>query len=230
MSSPKMYSESEMQAAIASATATASAAAANAERAAIALAVRNIPYIDVARTLCWWAMKKGGHPPLQQFIDEEKAAAAAAEEERQKWKPHPCTGYQQATLSAGSYYVGDICYVLDDEELADYTDGFYSNGAHVFGTFGTAHGDGFFSDNKGHGYGVDAGNISIVPLAMIDEKHKKSLGLGHVFTFANEFQFGCDEDFRFWIKDPGNPDNCIEIPTDGHDEDEDEEDEGEDSE
>jgi hypothetical protein len=224
-----MYSESEMQALIASATAAASAAATNAERAAIALAVRKIPFIDIARTLCSWAMEHGGRPPLQQFIDAEKAAQHEREERRGKWKPHPCTGYQQATLPAGSYYVGDICYVLDDDEIVTDADGFYTDGAHMFGTFLTAHGDGFFSDNKGHGYGVDAGNISIVPLEMIDEEHKKSLDLGHVFTFANEFQFGCDEDHCFWIKDPGNPDNCITIHTNGDDEG-DEEDEGEDSE
>jgi hypothetical protein len=184
-----------------------------AERAAIAAAIRKIPFGDIARTLCAWAMTEGELPPLQQFIEAEKAAAAAAEEERQKWKPYPCTGYQQATLPAGSYYVGDICYVLDDEDLVDDADGFYTDGTHVFGSFLTAGGDGYFTDTLGHGYGVDAGNISIVPLAIIDEKHKKSVGLGHVFTFANEFQFGCDENNCFWASDPANPANCFKLPT-----------------
>lgn len=78
-------------------------------------------------------------------------------------------------VPAGKYWVGDPCYSIPDEEwmpwleAADYTindrhhilvadlgEGRYAVGV------STQFGDGYYSDNEGRGYGVDAGLIGLV--------------------------------------------------------------------
>tara|TARA_R100000353_G_C6441423_1_gene178699 strand:+ start:65 stop:484 length:420 start_codon:yes stop_codon:yes gene_type:complete len=71
------------------------------------------------------------------------------------------------------YYIGDLCYVLDDttyHELFDLVDGDPLNkGKFVtlkdgrkFFIGGTAHGDGGYFGSDGEQYGVDSGTIGIV--------------------------------------------------------------------
>lgn len=81
------------------------------------------------------------------------------------------SGFGYEVQSAEGFYIGDICYALSEKVYhevwggSDYEDGAYTEPetGKRFAVAGTAHGDGGYKDNKGHLYGVDAGNIGIVP-------------------------------------------------------------------
>jgi len=60
---------------------------------------------------------------------------------------------------------------------------FTLDGGLQFASFGTAHGDGFYEDNYGNGYGVDAGIIGCVLASAIKPKAR----LGHVHDFPTWF-------------------------------------------
>ncbi len=82
------------------------------------------------------------------------------------------------TFPAGRYYLGDICYPIGNDPVYDkvwgeqftYSDGIYqrSDGL-TFAVAGTAYGDGEYRGSDAFRYGVDAGVIGIVPVAMFDE-------------------------------------------------------------
>lgn len=90
----------------------------------------------------------------------------------------------------GQYYVGDLCYALDDETYhkvfggKSYSDGLYQNGNEFFLVGGTAAGDGLYKDTLGREYGVDSGTIGICPIEMA----KKGTYGGHVVTFDLAFK------------------------------------------
>lgn len=105
-------------------------------------------------------------------------------------------------MKAGKYYVGDLCYVLEDRwdefceitikdnrclegefELADGT---------RFATFGTTHGDGQYEDQYGNKYGVDSGLIGCILVDDIKMGHSRAAldDLGAVFDFTKDFQPG----------------------------------------
>lgn len=81
------------------------------------------------------------------------------------------SGFGYEVQSAEGFYIGDICYALSKKVYhevwggSDYEDGVYTEPVmgKRFAVAATAHGDGGYKDNKGHLYGVDAGNIGIVP-------------------------------------------------------------------
>lgn len=121
--------------------------------------------------------------------------------------------YDETMLPAGTYYIGDICYVLDDdtyEEMED-IDGLCTNGEQIIGFFPTAHGDGCYKDTKGRTYCVDAGNIGIVPIELCNPKY---VHFGTVITIPNEFDFGSTDGHTIWLDDPVNSDNSFQISTD----------------
>ena len=73
------------------------------------------------------------------------------------------------------FYIGDICYVLSDEVYHDiwgsqnsYQDGKIQVGNYEFAVDRTAYGDGYYLDNNGKDYSVDAGVIGCVPFELID--------------------------------------------------------------
>ena len=76
------------------------------------------------------------------------------------------------TVPKGTYYVGDLCYALDDDiyhgVFGDhgYSCGFYQNGTDFFLVEATAFGDGQYVDTLGRSYDVDAGIIGICPIAL----------------------------------------------------------------
>lgn len=99
---------------------------------------------------------------------------------RPKGKPHVSDAFN-VQVPAGAYYVGDPCYAFDGEQwdaLLESNDVFdtpvgtlvvphptkpgKTRTVHVV-AFGTMHGDGLYSDDKGREYGVDAGLIGLVP-------------------------------------------------------------------
>lgn len=95
------------------------------------------------------------------------------------------------------FYVGDICYALDDttyDEVwggANYEDGIYEvpGQGFSFAVAGTKYGDGTYYDDGGHSYPVDAGCIGIVPLELCG----KGTDGGQVFDIPGEADFeACD--------------------------------------
>jgi hypothetical protein len=127
----------------------------------------------------------------------------------------------------GKFYIGDLCYVMHPEwdEVCDITiDGskckegvFELSDGREFGMWGTAHGDGTYSDGKNE-YSVDSGTIGVIHVDDITDKDEfegvVEIGLGHVITFENSFRVFCEDGvFHF-----GN----IIIDTNYEDEDEEE--------
>lgn len=82
-----------------------------------------------------------------------------------------------AIKSDKGFYVGDICYALAEDVYhgvwggAGYEDGKHTDPAtgRDFIVAGTADGDGEYNDQTGRLYPVDAGNIGIVPLELLDK-------------------------------------------------------------
>jgi hypothetical protein len=103
-------------------------------------------------------------------------------------------------MKAGKYYVGDLCYVLDNRwnEFCSVTipgnkvlDGeMQLPDGTKFATYCTAFGDGVYNDQFGNSYGVDAGLIGCVLVEDIDKEIPVAnlTRLGAVFDFPNDFE------------------------------------------
>ncbi len=106
-------------------------------------------------------------------------------------------------MPAGTYYIGDLCYVLSDRwddfcqrtcagprvlsgefNLADGT---------RFATFTTRWGDGCYQDQQGHDYPVDAGLIGCVRVQDIAATELSGLASGRVIEFAQDFVTSTDQ-------------------------------------
>lgn len=80
---------------------------------------------------------------------------------------------EKVLVPAGKYYLGDPCYSVPDDEwdsllgscnyFLDSAVGTCPNGLKVL-SFGTAFGDGCYSDNTGRLFPVDAGMIGLTPV------------------------------------------------------------------
>lgn len=111
-------------------------------------------------------------------------------------------------LPAGTYYVGDLCYVLSDEDYDEIVCTFQYNDGDVhtvkgftFAWISTAYGDGCYTDSKGNEYPVDAGLIGILRVddhpeflqnllqhnIDVDEKEGYPYWKHNLFTFDKEF-------------------------------------------
>lgn len=148
--------------------------------------------------------------------------------------------------SKKGFYIGDICYVLDDEiysgvwGAAEYEDGEYTTpSGHKFAVASTAYGDGSYNDQDGNEYGVDAGVIGIVPWELLEtqKKWREQYGrnksdtetldyLGHFFEgqtadFYGSSRGNTSEDgyFEIYIHET---DKTVSIHTTEEEEDEDE--------
>lgn len=103
----------------------------------------------------------------------------------------------KAELPAGTYYIGDLCYVLDDRwdevcsqviEGSSVIDGrFVLDDGSEFVSFSTAYGDGEYYDNKNRSYCVDSGCIGAILVDNISETEMKNLRLGNVCEFTEDF-------------------------------------------
>ena len=98
------------------------------------------------------------------------------------------------TLPAGKYYIGDLCYVVENweeyhqlffpNEGNDQHVGVFTNSEGVkFANYGTAYGDGVYFDEEKNEYAVDSGSIGCIPIEAIQEPH----ALGNVVDFPVEF-------------------------------------------
>ena len=130
----------------------------------------------------------------------------------------------------GTYYIGDPCYAIPDAEWMDYLNSYGPDwGGGEATTFkghkvwhdSTAFGDGSYRGSDGFEYGVDAGIIGIIPVALICEQEFgeiETCELGRIVTFDKPFYVYCEKDSTFNFGD-------ITIVTDGSQEEEEEEDE-----
>lgn len=106
-------------------------------------------------------------------------------------------------FKAGKYYVGDLCYVINDknwDELIKKTscfseESFEFKGKEVF-VAGTAYGDGTYYDNNGREYSVDAGLIGVIPFEIIDNNEEGDGG--QIIDFTNDF-IAYEDDGKFYI-------------------------------
>ena len=127
------------------------------------------------------------------------------------------------TLKAGTYWIGDLCYVMDDvwDEVCDrIIDGdnvlegkFGLADGREFVMFSTAYGDGSYNDGNLNDYGVDSGSIGAILVSDIRDVKGNAVSLGHVHTFDTDFT--CEStggDMRF---------HNVYIYTSGSDEEED---------
>lgn len=127
-------------------------------------------------------------------------------------------------MKAGTYYIGDPCYVIgDDKDWLDFLDRMDSARGEAFEyrdetcwVGDTKWGDGVYFDNFDNNYPVDAGLIGVIPMGVVDD-HKGS-DFGNIAVFKEDFTIEY-HDGKFNI-------GGVEINTeDEDDEDEDDEDE-----
>lgn len=101
-------------------------------------------------------------------------------------------------FKAGKYYVGDLCYVIDDvawQALCKRleADGYFEsdggkwtgrcNGSTIV-LFSTLNGDGSYYDQYSRQYLVDSGNIGIMPVDVIS---KGDADGGNIIEFETDF-------------------------------------------
>lgn len=108
-----------------------------------------------------------------------------------------------ATYPAGKYYIGDVCYALDDDTYhnqwgKNYN---YATGTYVFSVNGKQHaltlaytkyGDGMYVDDiSQHVYYVDSGTIGIVPFDLCSPKNIKNneISGGHFIESTTPIEF-----------------------------------------
>jgi hypothetical protein len=124
---------------------------------------------------------------------------------------------KKATLPAGKYYIGDLCYALDDT-LYDkvfgprYDIGLFTsklNPTHVFMMGRTD--DGLFRGSDRKDYPVDAGIIGIAAEATLDQKKAPYDG-GSLYTFKSPVNVKLRNDkFIFYGDDYNDPHLTIYI-------------------
>ena len=113
-------------------------------------------------------------------------------------------------MPEGKYYIGDLCYVMDDAEWEQFCkitiqgnkciDGeFNLPDGRRFASYGIAYGDGVYNDQYGYSYSVDAGLIGCIKLEDIRaEKYENLLDLGAIFVFDRPFVTGGGRGERDW--------------------------------
>ncbi|MDE6604797.1 MAG: hypothetical protein K2K85_02105 [Clostridia bacterium] len=102
--------------------------------------------------------------------------------------------------STKGFYVGDVCYQMTDEDYyADWSndfedfEGVHEIHGHTFAIGGTKYGDGEYQDQHGHCYGVDAGNIGILPYELCKDKDIREIEKLGRFIEAKEATFTADD-------------------------------------
>ncbi len=106
---------------------------------------------------------------------------------------------EQVTVPAGTYFLGDPCYAVPDEdwmpllESCDYFNADRNDTGSPVGrvrgfevlAFGTKYGDGEYLDQYGKSYPVDAGLIGLTPVGLIADTGY-ALPLGQIVSFDRE--------------------------------------------
>jgi len=137
-------------------------------------------------------------------------------------------------MQSGTYYVGDLCYVFDDERWTDVCDKiivghkcldgeFTLDDGTTFAIYSTKYGDGLYEDNFGQRIAVDSGSIGCVLVDAIDADRLKDIlnrNLAGVYTFKTAFETGYEDDNNSVISFG----NTVIVDTDPQEEDEEQED------
>jgi hypothetical protein len=103
-------------------------------------------------------------------------------------------------MPAGKYYIGDLCYVMADDEWLDICDitiqgtrvlegEFQLKDGRRFAMYSTAYGDGVYYDEYGHSYSVDSGSIGCILLDDIKyvDNFDQFLDVGAILEFDEDF-------------------------------------------
>ena len=104
-------------------------------------------------------------------------------------------------MRAGTYYVGDLCYVMHPQwnevcglmfNTGRGNDGVLDGEFNLadgtrFATFTTKWGDGNYLDQDGKSYDVDAGLIGCINVKDISPSELENLGSGRVIEFVQDF-------------------------------------------
>ncbi len=113
-------------------------------------------------------------------------------------------------MPAGRYYVGDLCYVMSDDEWNEFctltivnheclSGEFQLADGRRFATYSTAYGDGTYRSNIGTSHCVDAGLIGCIRLDDIaSDKYSDIERLGAVVNFDTDFDTG-ELDGTIWF-------------------------------
>jgi hypothetical protein len=127
-----------------------------------------------------------------------------------------------ATFGPGKYYLGDICYVLQDDVYYGIwggEDGIIHTPEGDFVVASTNYDDGTYFDDKGNKYGVDAGVIGLVPLSLAT-KENPGVKLGTIIEVKKQINFNA-QNGHFHINWDGS--NYLIIDTEGESEEQNEE-------
>lgn len=108
-------------------------------------------------------------------------------------------------MEKGTWWIGDLCYVLDNDwdevcgllfnknkESKRLGGEFELEDGIKFALYSTAWGDGCYDDNKGNRYGVDAGVIGCIKVSDLYKMGESPSTLGTVHTFEEDFVTGYD--------------------------------------
>jgi hypothetical protein len=111
------------------------------------------------------------------------------------------TTYKSYIIPAGKYWLGDPCYVIKDQDWLVFCNEYSSNDTegNAYVTlpdstpvlaFSTYHGDGFYMDQHGNEYCVDAGLIGLIPWSYTEKFTEKDsteyFSLSNVVEFTEE--------------------------------------------
>lgn len=95
------------------------------------------------------------------------------------------------TAPPGTYYVGDLCYVLSNEvykdifgKMGDYQPGLYQKKESTDFFLTTQIWDHTYTDAKGKEFVSDSGTLGITPVSMVSKKTTA----GHFYTFSDPVQ------------------------------------------
>jgi hypothetical protein len=111
------------------------------------------------------------------------------------WKFKKIDTNKVYSLPAGSYYIGDICYVLDDKiyhnifGASGYSSGLYTSSLGQFLVSNTYAGDGSYPGTDGFTYAVDAGIIGIVSKSLVTTE----TNLGKIYNFPTGVEVTMDD-------------------------------------
>jgi hypothetical protein len=112
-------------------------------------------------------------------------------------------------LPPGTYYVGDLCYFIKDEDWYSFLEDWDFKYEGVYGKFkkseywiaGTEYGDGCYFDQLGNSYGVDSGTIGCIHLKTKAEEERAAEIEGSLIIIATKpFVCSKDSDGTFHIR------------------------------
>ena len=109
-------------------------------------------------------------------------------------------------MDAGTYYVGDPCYVIEQDEWSYFLDSernppddednphavndvmIYDYKGAISVSLWTLYGDGEYSGSDGNSYCVDSGTIGVVPVSILTDKALEDADrLGVIVEFGDDF-------------------------------------------